>query len=91
MTSDFQEISLQGQLMYKILEPNKLSQLMNFVLTPNGKDHTSDDPQKLAQRLINHTQVLTSSAVKTMPLRDVLMGSDTVLKSNSILLLFIKN
>ena len=37
VTSDFQEISVQGQLTYKVLEPNKLSQLMNFTLSPNGK------------------------------------------------------
>lgn len=81
VTSDFQEISVQGQLTYRVIEPNKLSQLMNFTLTPNGKDYTSEDPQKLPQRLINHTQVLTSSALKTMPLRKVLVSSETLVAS----------
>ena len=78
ITSDFQEISLQGQITYRIFEPNKLSQLMNFTLTANGKDYTSEDPQKLPQRLINHTQVLTSSSLKNMPLKKVLMSSESL-------------
>ncbi len=78
ITSDFQEISLQGQITYRILEPKKLSQLMNFTLTPNGKEYTSEDPQKLPQRLINHTQVLTNSALKTMPLQTVLISSQAL-------------
>src|SRR5512135_1383876 len=57
VTSDFQEVTIQGQITYSIVDPKKLSQLMNFTLATNGRDYTSDDPQKLPQRLINHLQV----------------------------------
>ncbi|GFE59282.1 SPFH domain-containing protein [Geobacter sp. AOG1] len=76
VTSDFQEVTVQGQLTYSITDPKKLSQLMNFSLAPNGKDYTSDDPQKLSQRLINHAQVLTRSSLKKMSLRQALGSSD---------------
>jgi regulator of protease activity HflC (stomatin/prohibitin superfamily) len=72
VTSDFQEVTIQGQITYSVSDPKKLSQLMNFTLAPNGRDYTSDDPQKLAQRLINHAQVLTRSSLKTMTLRQAL-------------------
>jgi hypothetical protein len=72
VTSDFQEVTLQGQITYSVTDPKKLSQLMNFTLTSTGKDYTSDDPQKLPQRLINHVQVLTRTALKTMSLRQAL-------------------
>jgi regulator of protease activity HflC (stomatin/prohibitin superfamily) len=81
VTADFQEITIQGQITYRISEPNKLSQLMNFTLTADGKNYSSDDPQKLSQRLINNTQVLTRTLLKTMPLRDVLINSDALVKS----------
>lgn len=81
VTADFQEITIQGQITYRISEPNKLSQLMNFTLTADGKSYSSDDPQKLSQRLINNTQVLTRTLLKTMPLRNVLINSDALVKS----------
>jgi len=81
VTSDFQEITVQGQLTYRIAEPERLSQLMNFTLAPDGKDHASDDPQKLPQRLINLVQVLTRSSLQTMPLRLALASSDELVKT----------
>jgi regulator of protease activity HflC (stomatin/prohibitin superfamily) len=81
VTSDFQEITVQGQLTCRISDPPKLSQLMNFTLAANGKDYTSDDPQNLPQRLINHAQVLTRSSLKTMPLRKALGSSDDLVNT----------
>lgn len=76
VTSDFQEVTVQGQLTYSVSDPKKLSQLMNFTLAPSGKNYTSDDPQKLSQRLINIAQVLTRSSLKNMSLRNALGSSD---------------
>jgi regulator of protease activity HflC (stomatin/prohibitin superfamily) len=81
VTADFQEITIQGQMTYRVSDPNKLSQLMNFTLAANGKSYSSDDPEKLSQRLINNAQVLTRSLLKTMPLREVLTSSDALVNS----------
>lgn len=81
VTADFQEVTVQGQLTYRIAEPKKLSQLMNFTLAPNGKDYASDDPKKLPQRLINHAQVLTRASMKSLKLRDALGQSDELVAS----------
>lgn len=81
VTSDFQSVTVQGQITYRVSDPNRLSQLMNFTLTANGKDFSTDDPEKLPQRLINHTQVLTRSALKNMPLREALGSSDELVNS----------
>lgn len=81
VTSDFQEVTVQGQLTYSVTDPKKLSQLMNFSLAPNGKDYTSDDPQKLSQRLINHAQVLTRSSLKRLSLRQALGSSDALVNA----------
>jgi regulator of protease activity HflC (stomatin/prohibitin superfamily) len=81
VTADFQEITVQGQITYRIAEPNKLTQLLNFTLTADGKNYRSDDPQKLAQRLINNAQVLMRASLKTMPLRTVLISSDALVNS----------
>jgi hypothetical protein len=77
VTSDYQELTVQGVLTYRISDPLKLSQLMNFTLNKGG-DYISEDPQKLPQRLINHVQVLTRSLLNTMDLRNALAGIDTI-------------
>lgn len=81
ITADFQEVTVQGQLTYRIAEPKKLAQLMNFTLAANGKDYASDDPKKLPQRLINHAQVLTRTSMKSLKLRDALGQSDELVAS----------
>ncbi|MDP5240461.1 SPFH domain-containing protein [Uliginosibacterium sp. 31-16] len=81
VTADFQKVTVQGQLTYRVTDPRKLSQLMNFTLAPNGRDFSSEDPKKLPQRLINHAQVLTSSSLRAMALREALGGSDQLVTS----------
>jgi regulator of protease activity HflC (stomatin/prohibitin superfamily) len=81
VTADFQQVTVQGQLTYRVTDPKKLSQLMNFTLAPGGKGYLSDDPKKLPQRLINHTQVLTRASLKSLPLREALGQSDSLVTS----------
>jgi hypothetical protein len=81
VTSDFQEVTLQGQLTYRILDARKLSQLMNFSLAANGRDYINEDPLKLPQRLTNEVQVLTRSALKGMTLREALGGIDNLMNT----------
>jgi regulator of protease activity HflC (stomatin/prohibitin superfamily) len=81
VTADFQHVTVQGQLTYRVADPKKLSRLMNFSLAQSGKDYASDDPQKLPQRLINHTQVLTRASLKSLSLREALGQSDTLVST----------
>lgn len=76
VTADFQKVTVQGQLTYRVADPKALSRLMNFTLAANGRDYSSEDPQNLPQRLINHVQVLASATLKAMLLRAVLVGAD---------------
>lgn len=81
VTNDFQELTVQGVLTYRVSDPQKLSKLMNFTLSADGNEYLTEDPQKLPQRLINHTQVLTRSLLKTMDLRNALTGIDTIVQT----------
>lgn len=78
VTADFQTVTVQGQLTYRVADPRKVAQLMNFTLAASGRGYASDDPQKLPQRLINHAQVLTRASLKSLSLRDALGQSDTL-------------
>lgn len=81
VTADFQEVTVQGQLTYRIADPTKLAQLMNFTLAPNRIDYASEDPQKLPQRLVSQLQVLTREALKSLELKQAVGHLEALIRS----------
>ena len=81
VTADFQQVTVQGQITYRVADAKKLAQLMNFTLSPTGRDYASDDPTKLPLRLINHAQVLTRASLKALSLRDALGQSESLVST----------
>lgn len=75
VTADYQEVSIQGQVTYRISDPQKISKLINFTISPNKLTYVSDAPDKLPQRLIQHMQVFTSSSIKTLMLKEAIQLS----------------
>lgn len=78
VTADFQQVTVQGQLTYRVAEPRKLASLLNYTLAGNGRAYASEDPKKLPQRLVNLAQVLTRASLKVLPLREALGQSDAL-------------
>jgi len=77
LTSDFQTVTVQGQLTYRVVEPRKLAELLNFTVS-SAHRYVSNDPEKLAQRLVNETQTAAASAVAQQPLRDALRSAEAI-------------
>lgn len=77
-TADFQELSLQGQVTYRITDPVRVSALLNFTLEPNGYRHVSDDPEKLPERVVNLVRVLARKQIEQLPMRLALRASDRI-------------
>lgn len=80
-TSDFQEISLQGQVTYRVIDPVKVSALLNFTLEPSGNRHVSDDPEKLPERVVNVVRVLARKQIELLPMRQALRASDRIVNN----------
>ncbi len=76
ISSDFQEVAVQGQATYRVVDPRRLAGMLNFTLDSSGRNYVSDDPQKLPQRLISVIQVLMRAEVQELPLRRALTASD---------------
>lgn len=90
VTTDYQAVTIQGQVTYKVAEPKKIAELLNFTLDNTGRGYVSDDPKKLSQRIINTVQVLTKKEIQGLSLRDALRASESLvatitdgLKNNS--------
>lgn len=71
VSADFQAVTIQGQLSYRVNDPKKLAALLDFSIDRNGR-YLSDDPQKLSERLIAAVQVLCADLVHQMSLRQLL-------------------
>lgn len=82
-TKDYQEISVQGQLVYRIAEPEKLAERMNFTIKNGSKNlaYESDDPDKLRNRITNLVQVKMSTAVEQLNLRQAIMSSQVLVSA----------
>lgn len=77
VTADFQNVTLQGQLTYRVRDPKLLAGLLDFSLGAFGR-YQSDDPQKLNDRLVAAAQVLAADVVHRMRLRELLASQQQV-------------
>lgn len=79
-SADFQQITVQGQVTYRINDPKRVASLLNFSINPNNQQYISDDPKKLPQRIINLIKVQTRKGIQDLPLRDALKATDKLVK-----------
>jgi hypothetical protein len=80
-TADFQSVTIQGQVTYRIGEPKRVAALLDFTLRPNGQGYTSEDPRKLPERVIHVVNVLARAEVQKLPLREAIRGSDLLVEA----------
>ncbi|NVJ01839.1 SPFH domain-containing protein [Myxococcus sp. AM009] len=77
VTRDFQAVTLQGQLTWRVTDPRRLASLLDYSLGSTGR-YRSDDPEKLQERLVQVAQVRARSVVQGLTLREVLVRSDAI-------------
>lgn len=78
VTSDFQTVSMQGQVTYRIVDRKSVAGLLSFTLAiRNGtKNYTSDDPQKLPIRISNLVRVMAKKHLEGLKLSDAMRSSE---------------
>ena len=76
-TADFQAVTIQGQLTYRVSDPKRLASLLDFSVDKR-RAYYSEDPRKLAERLVHTLQTLTRAITQKLTLRAALVSSDSV-------------
>lgn len=76
-TADFQTITVQGQLTWRVADAKKLAALLDYSVGTNGQ-WRSDDPRKLEERLVQTAQLLTQSVVGKLSLTQALASSEVL-------------
>lgn len=70
-TADFQSVSIQGQLTYRVAEAKKLATLLDLSIGPQGA-YRSEDYRKLAERLVHTLQTLMRAETQRLTLGEAL-------------------
>ena len=78
VTADFQEVTVQGQIAYRVQDPEKLAAMLDFTLAPNLRDYVSEDWNHLPDRVLNQVQVLTRDELQRLSIRDALRLSEAM-------------
>lgn len=89
-TADFQAVSIQGQLTYRVADPKRLASILDFSVDKRGNYYAEDSfagagkpgpgesIRKLAERLVHVLQTVTRSIMQRLTLRDALVSSDAI-------------
>lgn len=78
ITRDYQAVTVQGQVVFRVREPKKTAALLNFTLRQDGKGYASDDATHLPGRVVRSVEVLSQQAVKGWTLREALLATDAL-------------
>jgi hypothetical protein len=76
-TNDYQTVTIQGQISYKITSPKSLADVLDFTVDDNGR-YKKNDIEKLNQRIINEAQTSTSSYIHEIKLKDAIRSAKAI-------------
>lgn len=80
-TGNFQAVTLQGQITYRVVAPETTAGLLNFTINPDTHAYLSDDPAKLNQRIINLVQMYARQDLGQLALEEALSRAETIART----------
>ncbi len=78
-TKDYQEVTLQGQITYKIDNPKQIAETLDFTVNKK-KQYLKNDYEKIQQRIINEAQTASASVVQRLNLKEALRQLEEIEK-----------
>lgn len=79
VTADFQDVTVQGQVTYRVAEPRRTAALLDFSLDATGA-YRSEDPAHLSQRVIDQVQVVMRAEMQALDLRAALTAGEALVE-----------
>ena len=76
-TKDYQTVTIQGQITYKIGNPKQLADVLDFTVNGNGV-YKKDDTEKLNQTIVNESQTATSSFIHQLGLKEAIRSAKSI-------------
>jgi hypothetical protein len=78
VTRNHQQITVQGQLTYRIKDPKRVAELLDFTVKAPGHAYRSKDPEKLAARILGVIQKRTQAAVRELSLEQAVLKCEAL-------------
>lgn len=77
-TKTFQSVTIQGQFTYRVRDPKRAADLLNYTINLRQQSYLSDDPDRLPQRISNIIQMETRVEIQKRTLELVLGEYETM-------------
>ncbi len=75
ISADYQQVTVQGQLTWRVADPVKAADLLDFSIRSDGSWATQD-PERLSERLVQAVKGRATGFVQQALLREILRGLD---------------
>jgi len=79
-TADFQEVRIQGQISFRVVDPDRIANILNFNLKKDIQSYVSEDPLKLTDRVVRAAQSIIQNKVQSVSLRESLTLSQPLVQ-----------
>lgn len=76
LTLDYQTVTIQGQVTYRIIDQKKVCSLLNYTVDNKSCKYVSEDPKKLTQRVINIVKVSAKKHIENLQLREAIKSTE---------------
>jgi hypothetical protein len=81
VTSDFQGVTVQGEVTWRVGDPHRSAALMDFSLQPDGEHYASEDPQRLRDRVVMQAKVIVQQAIQALELKQAIKASAAIARA----------
>jgi len=78
VTADFQAVTVQGQVTYRVRDPRRTAAMMDFSLGKDGLTYVSDDPKRLDDRVAMQVEVIVQRGVQGLDLKTALRSAAAI-------------
>ncbi len=78
LSTDYQSLTVQGQINYSITDPEKISKILDFSIYPRSMRYASEDPEKLSERIINIVKVLVRKELEKLKLASAITAAESI-------------
>ncbi len=76
ITSDYQGVSVQGEVVYRIAYPERIKDTINFSVDSKTLNYLSEEQGKIGQRIINITKTIAKRDIEKRSLKEMLRSAD---------------
>jgi regulator of protease activity HflC (stomatin/prohibitin superfamily) len=81
LTANFQQVAIQGQFTYRIVDPRLVAKVLDFSIDPRKRTYLSKDPEVLVNRITNVVQAKTHDEILGRSMEESIRESESIARA----------